>query len=73
MSNSKQELGKNDIRLGLQRITAQVNKWHSIQIKPAGLPLEAELLQNEQRTIELRSGRKAYVDVIGIAYKPPVE
>ena len=64
------ELVKNDIRLGLQRITAQVN--NGTAFRSSQLTLEAELLQNEQRTIELRSGRKAYVDVLALFINRPL-
>ena len=58
------ELVKKDIRLGIQRVSAQVQ--HGTSLRSNQLVLEAELLKNEQRTIELHANRKGLVDVLSL-------
>ncbi|MFT3824553.1 MAG: TolC family protein [Chitinophagaceae bacterium] len=64
------ELVKKDIRLGIQRVAAQVNNGTAFRSNQ--LTLEAELLKNDQRTIELKAGRKAYVEVLALFINKPL-
>lgn len=58
------ELVKNDIRLGIKRVEAQVQNGTAFRSNQ--LMLEAELLKNDQRTIELRANRKGLIDVLSL-------
>jgi outer membrane protein TolC len=58
------ELVKNDIRLGIKRVEAQV--LHGTAFRSNLLVLEAELLKNDQRAIELRANRKGLIDVLSL-------
>lgn len=58
------ELVKKDIQLGIKRVTAQVNNGTAFRSNQ--LVLEAELLKAEQRTIELKTTRKGWLDVLSL-------
>jgi outer membrane protein TolC len=58
------ELVKKDIRLGIKRVEAQVQNGTAFRSNQ--LTLEAELLRNDQRTIELQSNRKGLLDVLSL-------
>ncbi len=58
------ELLKKDLRLGIQRVSAQVQNGTALRSNQ--LVLEAELLKNDQRTIELQANRKGLVDVLSL-------
>lgn len=58
------ELVKKDLRLGIQRVKAQVDNGTSLRSNQ--LVLEAELLKAEQRTIELSANRKGLLDVLSL-------
>jgi outer membrane protein TolC len=64
------ELIKNDIRLGIKRVEAQVQNGTAFRSNQ--LMLEAELLKNDQRTIELRANRKGLVDVLSLFINRPL-
>jgi hypothetical protein len=55
---------KNRIRLGIKRVEAQV--LHGTAFRSNLLVLEAELLKNDQRAIELRANRKGLIDVLSL-------
>lgn len=56
------ELVKVDLNNGIKRVEAQVNNGTSFR---SNLHLlQAELLKTEQRTIELKSSRKGFIDVL---------
>lgn len=58
------ELVKKDIQLGIKRVEAQVQNGTAFRSNQ--LMLEAELLKNDQRTIELKANRKGLVDVLSL-------
>ena len=58
------ELVKKDVQLGINRVGAQVK--NGTAFRSAQLTLEAELLKNDQRAIELKANRKGLVDVLGL-------
>lgn len=64
------ELVKADIRLGIKRVTAQVNNGTAFRSNL--LVLEAQLLTIEQRTIELRATRKGWLDVLSLFLNQPL-
>lgn len=64
------ELVKNDIQLGIKRVTAQVNNGTAFRSNQ--LVLEAELLKAEQRTIELKTTRKGWLDVLSLFLNQPL-
>ena len=58
------ELVKKDIRLGIQKVEAQVK--NGTAFRSAQLTLEAELMKNDQRVIELNASRKGLADVLSL-------
>jgi outer membrane protein TolC len=58
------ELVKNDLNNGIKRTEAQVN--YGVAFKSNLNVLKAELLKADQRTIELQSSRKGFIDVLGL-------
>lgn len=58
------ELVKKDIQLGIKRVEAQVQNGTAFRSNQ--LVLEAELLKNDQRIIELRANRKGLIDVLSL-------
>lgn len=64
------ELVKKDIQLGIKRVTAQVNNGTAFRSNQ--LMLEAELLKAEQRTIELQTARKGWLDVLSLFLNKPL-
>lgn len=57
------ELMKNDIQLGLNKINAAIA--NGTALKSSADVLKAQLLQTNQQTIELQSNRKAFADMLG--------
>lgn len=57
-------LVKNDIQLGIKRVEAQVK--NGTAFRSSQLTLEAELMKNDQRIIELNANRKGLVDVLSL-------
>ena len=57
-------LVKNDIQLGIKRVEAQVK--NGTAFRSSQLTLEAELMKNDQRIIELNANRKGLVDVLAL-------
>lgn len=57
-------LVKKDIQTGIQKIEAQVK--NGTAFRSSQLTLEAELMQNDQRVIELNANRKGLVDVLSL-------
>lgn len=55
---------KSDIETGMARVSAAVN--YGTELKGSLDKLRAELLRVEQRTIELESSRKAWLDMLGL-------
>ncbi|MBO9201140.1 MULTISPECIES: TolC family protein [Niastella] len=55
---------KSDIQLGVKRVEAQVK--NGTAFRSSQLTLEAELLKNDQRVIELKANRKSLVDVLSL-------
>lgn len=58
------DLVKADIRLGIKRVRAQVDNGTAFRSNQ--LVLEAELLKQDQRTIELKATRKGWLDVLSL-------
>ena len=58
------QLMKNDIRLGLDKINAQITNGTALRSN-ADI-LKAELLKANQQTVELNSSRKAFTDMLGL-------
>lgn len=58
------DLVKKDIQLGVKRVTAQVNNGTAFRSNQ--LVLEAELLKQDQRVIELKATRKGWLDVLSV-------
>jgi outer membrane protein TolC len=58
------ELVKKDVQLGIQKVEAQVK--NGTAFRSSQLTLEAELMKNDQRAIELKSNRKGLVDVLSL-------
>lgn len=58
------ELVKKDIQLGVNRMEAQVK--NGTAFRSSQLTLEAELMKNDQRIIELNANRKGLVDVLSL-------
>lgn len=57
------ELLKKDLQTGINRITAAIN--NGVAYKSNKSELQAELLKVDQRSIELKAMRKAYLDMLG--------
>ena len=55
---------KNDITTGLKTVTAQVE--NGTAFRSAKLVLEAQLLQNDQRILEIKASRKGLLDVLNL-------
>src|SRR6185436_20216024 len=64
------ELVKTDLRSGIYRVAAQVQNGTALRSNQ--LTLEAELLKNEQRTIELKANRQAFLDVLSLFLGRPL-
>lgn len=58
------DLVKNDIQLGIKRVEAQVK--NGTAFRSSQLTLEAELMKNDQRVIELKANRNGLVDVLSL-------
>jgi outer membrane protein TolC len=63
-------LVKKDIQLGVQRVEAQVK--NGTAFRSSQLTLEAELMKNDQRVIELNANRKGLVDVLSLFINQPL-
>lgn len=61
---------KSDLAIGLSTVNAQVN--NGIAFKSSALVVEAQLLQTEQRVIEIKSNRKALLNVLGLFMNRPL-
>jgi outer membrane protein TolC len=57
------ELMKNDIQLGLNKIEAAIP--NGTALKSSADVLKAQLLQTNQQTLELQANRKAFADMLG--------
>lgn len=55
---------KKDIELGISKVQALIS--NGTAFKSNGYTLQAELLKTEQRTTELESNRRAYLDMLGL-------
>jgi len=58
------DLVKKDIQLGIQKVEAQVK--NGTAFRSSQLALQAELMKDDQRTIELNASRKGLVDVLSL-------
>lgn len=58
------DLTKEDLNIGIKRVEAQVN--NGVSLRSNLQVLQAQLLQMEQRAIELKATRKGLVDVLAI-------
>jgi outer membrane protein TolC len=61
---------KTDINIGLKTVSAQVT--NGIAFKSAALVLDAQLLQTDQRSIEIKSNRKSLLDVMSLFINQPL-
>lgn len=64
------ELVKKDVQLGIQKVEAQVK--NGTAFRSSQLTLEAELMKNDQRAIELKANRKGLVDVLSLFINRPL-
>jgi outer membrane protein TolC len=64
------DLVKKDIQLGIKRVEAQVK--NGTAFRSSQLTLEAELMKNDQRIIELNANRKGLVDVLSLFINRPL-
>ncbi len=64
------DLIKADLNNGIKRVEAQVN--NGVAFRSNLNVLQAELLKADQRTIELRSSRKGYIDVLSLFINLPL-
>lgn len=58
------DLTKQDILNGIRRVEAQVN--NGVALKSGLNELKAELLQNDQRVIELKASRKGFIETLAL-------
>jgi outer membrane protein TolC len=65
------DLLKKDIQTGIDRTRAAVA--HGVEFKSNADKLQAELLKADQRTIELKSTRKAYTDMLSLFINRPLD
>jgi outer membrane protein TolC len=63
-------LSKQDIQTGINTVAAAVN--NGTNFKSNLSKLQAELLKNDQRTIDLLASRKAYTDMLALFINQPV-
>jgi len=61
---AQNELLKNDIQRGIQQTAASIA--NGAALKSSGDVLRAELLKADQKTIELKAARAAYVEMLGL-------
>ncbi len=61
---------KSDLGIGLNTVNAQVK--NGIAFKSSALVLEAQLLQDDQRVIEIKSNRKALLNVLSLFINRPL-
>jgi outer membrane protein TolC len=61
---AQNELLKNDIKRGIQQTEASIG--NGVALKSSADVLRAELLKTDQRTIELKAARTAYVEMLGL-------
>ena len=64
-------LMKNDIQLGLNKTNAAIA--NGTALKSSADVLKADLLKANQQTIELRSNRKAFMDMLGLLINRPLD
>jgi outer membrane protein TolC len=67
---SQVNLLKNDIALGIKRVAAQVQNGTALRSNQ--LVLEAELLKNDQRLVEINASRKGLIDVLSLFINQPL-
>lgn len=65
------ELFKKDIQIGIDKITAAIA--NGVALKSSADVLKAELLKVRQKTIELNSNRKGFVDMLSLFINQPIE
>jgi outer membrane protein TolC len=65
------ELLKDDIKRGIQRTEARIS--NGTALKSSADVLQAEYLKANQKTIELKASRKAFVDMLGLMLGIPLE
>ena len=63
-------LQRNDIELGLNKVKAQVANGTAFQSNK--LVLDAEMLKNDQRLIELKANRKSLLDIMQLFINKPL-
>jgi len=61
---------KKDIQTGLNKIYPSIS--NGIAIQSNATMLEAELIKSDQKTIELKSGKRAYLDMLSLFIHRPV-
>lgn len=68
---SQNEFFKKDIRLGIEKVQAGIQ--NGTALRNAGDALKAELLNAEQRDIELNASRKAFIDMLRLFIQQPLD
>lgn len=68
--NKQNDLLKNDINNGIKKIKAAIA--NGAEYTSSLNKLKAELLKADQRTIELGSARKTYIDMLGLLLNQPL-
>ena len=68
---TQNELLKKDIQRGIQQ--TEVSIANGVALKSSADVLRAELLKADQKTIELKAARTAYVDMLGLMIGKPLD
>jgi outer membrane protein TolC len=68
---AQNELLKKDIENGMNKVNAAIS--NGLELKTSLNKLKAELLKANQRSIELKSSRKAYADMLALFIHQPVD
>ena len=65
------DLVRSDIQVGIKQVSAQVN--NGVAFKSSLNVLKAQLLQTDQRVIELKASRKGLIETLGLFLNKPLD
>lgn len=68
---AQNQLFKKDIQLGIEKVEAAIQNGTSL--RSGADALKAELLNAEQRKIELEAGKKAFIDMLSMFIQQPLD
>lgn len=68
---AQSKLFKNDIQLGIEKVQAAIQ--NGTALRNTADALKAELLNAEQRDIELNASRKAFIDMLSLFIQQPLD